>query len=305
MADLGPDITAEVVAACQANAGEVAAALSRALDTVVKLAVRSPKQIAISQLPDDFEGPGLTLAWPVGNAGVVALLPESSGLLPAWYLNPDATGKSKLGTLAQELGLLLLPEQFQPSQFHAVHLPHLGDALKCGRVADELSSLPLAIESSRGEHGALMMIWPVPQLADMLATGTVVSLEPAQDAAMAAPGGQSAFAVAAHTVRRSTGVESAAPASVEELPGYSRSLLRIRVPVTVSLATKKQRLGAILEIGQGSIVQFDKPCDEMLELEIGGHRIALGEAVKVGDKFGLRITSIVLPDERLLPLARS
>ena len=41
---------------------------------------------------------------------------------------------------------------------------------------------------------------------------------------------------------------------------------------------------------------------QMLDLEAGGHPVAHGEAVKVGDKFGLRITSVRLPDERFEPL---
>jgi flagellar motor switch protein FliN len=52
----------------------------------------------------------------------------------------------------------------------------------------------------------------------------------------------------------------------------------------------------------GTILQFDKSCEEMLELAVGNHNIACGEAVKVGDKFGLRITSIVLPDEQFHPV---
>lgn len=82
------------------------------------------------------------------------------------------------------------------------------------------------------------------------------------------------------------------------LPSYGRSLLRVRVPVMVSLAHQKQAVGKIIELVPGSIIQFSKPCDEMLELEVGGRRVALGECVKVGDKFGLRITSFIMPDER-------
>ena len=52
----------------------------------------------------------------------------------------------------------------------------------------------------------------------------------------------------------------------------------------------------------GSIIAFDKSCDEMLELEVSGHAIAEGECVKVGDKFGLRVTSLILPDEQLQSL---
>ena len=60
----------------------------------------------------------------------------------------------------------------------------------------------------------------------------------------------------------------------------------------------------IVELGAGSIIKFEKSCDEMLELEIGGSTIARGEAVKVGDKFGLRIHSMVLPGERFQKVER-
>ena len=85
---------------------------------------------------------------------------------------------------------------------------------------------------------------------------------------------------------------------LRQLPPYSRSLLKIKVPVTVTLATSKQSVRSILGLVPGSIIQFEKLCDEMLTLEVGDHRVAEGETVKVGDKFGLRLTSMVLPDER-------
>ncbi len=81
-------------------------------------------------------------------------------------------------------------------------------------------------------------------------------------------------------------------------PPFTQNLLRIRVPVMVSLAEKKQPVQSIVELVPGSIIQFDKSCEEMLALEIGGSPIAHGECVKVGDKFGLRIMSITLPAER-------
>ena len=93
--------------------------------------------------------------------------------------------------------------------------------------------------------------------------------------------------------------------SNREFPPYTRSLLRVRVAVVVTLAEKRQTLGRILEISPGQIIQFDKPCEEMLDLEAGDCQIASGEAVKVGDKFGLRITSIVPPEERFWPVKRT
>jgi flagellar motor switch protein FliN len=86
------------------------------------------------------------------------------------------------------------------------------------------------------------------------------------------------------------------------LPEYARSLLRIKVPVTVTLATSKQSIHSILELVPGAILQFDKLCDDTLSLEVGGRVLAVGEAVKVGDKFGLRLTSMVTPGERFQPV---
>ena len=73
------------------------------------------------------------------------------------------------------------------------------------------------------------------------------------------------------------------------LPTYARGLLRISVPVTVTLASQRKAIHEIIELGPGSIVKFDKTCDEPLELSVGNRIIATGEVVKVGDKFGLRI----------------
>ena len=96
--------------------------------------------------------------------------------------------------------------------------------------------------------------------------------------------------------------DAVASGGFEALPPYSRSLLRIKVPVTVTLAATRKHLGGILELVPGTILQFEKMCDEALSLEVGGHRIAEGETVKVGEKFGLRLTSIVMPAERFLPV---
>jgi flagellar motor switch protein FliN/FliY len=87
---------------------------------------------------------------------------------------------------------------------------------------------------------------------------------------------------------------------LRQLPLYARSLLKIKVPVVVTLAKAKQPVSRIIELGPGSLIQFDKPCDEMLSLEVGNQAVAVGEAVKVGDKFGLRVSSMILPDERFL-----
>jgi flagellar motor switch/type III secretory pathway protein FliN len=89
---------------------------------------------------------------------------------------------------------------------------------------------------------------------------------------------------------------------IQLLPSYARSLLKVRVPVRVILASTKLPLQRVEELGPGSIIQFRKSCDETLSLEVGGCTVAAGEAVKVGDKFGLWITSIEMPAEDFDPI---
>ncbi len=72
-----------------------------------------------------------------------------------------------------------------------------------------------------------------------------------------------------------------------------QAMLAIKTPVSVTLARKRESLDRILAFVPGSIISFDTHCDGPLTLEAGGHPIATGETIKIGDKFGLRIREIV------------
>jgi flagellar motor switch protein FliN len=86
-------------------------------------------------------------------------------------------------------------------------------------------------------------------------------------------------------------VESSDP--TKNLPSHARGVLKVRVPIRVTLASQRKSVKEIIELGPGSILTFDKTCDEPMDLMVGNRTLAQGEVVKVGDKFGLRIRSIV------------
>ena len=85
-----------------------------------------------------------------------------------------------------------------------------------------------------------------------------------------------------------------------QLPAYSRTLLKIKVPVRVVLASRKEDLKDIVEISPGSIIKFDKACDELLDLHVADQLVAECEAIKIGDKFGFRVLSMLMPEEHFL-----
>ena len=283
MSELTPELAADVVAACEAGAEEAAGALGRSLDGEFSMAVGEAGSYSADAAPAGFDGPGLAILMKFGDVGVTAFLPEASGLLPDWYAEPDPTGESKLSTLAQELSMLLVPETLMADDFQAVRVEDFGEALVAAKVAEDAALVPLELKA--GENtGQLSLIWPLAEPAGLF---PVPEEEPEEEVEAAPP-----------VEARSPGHKVSVGADdFSQLPGYSRSLLRIELPVRVVLASKKEDLKHIVELAAGSIIKFDKACDEMLHLQVGDQHVALGEAVKVGDKFGFRVSSIVLPDE--------
>ena len=69
-------------------------------------------------------------------------------------------------------------------------------------------------------------------------------------------------------------------------------ILRLEVPVIVKLAERKLSMSEVLRLGVGAIIEFAKSSDEPLELLINNKVIGVGETVKVGENFGLRITQV-------------
>jgi flagellar motor switch protein FliN/FliY len=85
----------------------------------------------------------------------------------------------------------------------------------------------------------------------------------------------------------------------ENSNGYQREVLGVRTSVAVLLAHKAVPLSLILDLVPGAMIQFNKNCDAPLVLEVGGHPLAVGEAVKVEDKFGLRVRTFNVTEEDL------
>jgi flagellar motor switch protein FliN len=286
MSELTPEIVGEVITACRSAADEIVASLSRALDgQFIGVTIGEAGTYDAQHPPEGFDGPGLAIVLQFGEVGAVALLPESCGLLPAWYSNPDPTGRSQLSTLAQELGMLLMPPTLMVDEFHGLQIGKMAETLAKAEPAAGATLVPLVLKSG-DKQGQLSLIWPLAKPGQLL-------IKPADDS----PGAARPTASA----RAATPGDSEGP-DLSKLPPYTQSLFKIRVPVSVNLASHKQSVQDIIELVPGSIIKFDKSCDELLELVVGDQPIAEGEVVKVGDKFGLRVQNMILPQERFIAI---
>ncbi len=67
-------------------------------------------------------------------------------------------------------------------------------------------------------------------------------------------------------------------------------ILKLEVPVIVQLGEKEMTLSQVMRLSPGSIIELPKSADEKLELLVNNKIIGRGDAVKVGENFGIEIT---------------
>ncbi|HEY9279629.1 MAG TPA: flagellar motor switch protein FliN [Eoetvoesiella sp.] len=76
-------------------------------------------------------------------------------------------------------------------------------------------------------------------------------------------------------------------------------IMDIPVQLSVELGRTKLTIKNILQLGQGSVVELDGLAGEPMDIFVNGYLIAQGEVVVVDDKYGIRLTDIITPSDRL------
>lgn len=103
------------------------------------------------------------------------------------------------------------------------------------------------------------------------------------------------------------------PAELDQLkpdapdPAASRELnldVVLDIPVTLSMEVGRSRINIrnLLQLNQGSVVELERAVSEPLDVFVNGTLIAHGEVVVVNDKFGIRLTDVISPAERIRKL---
>jgi flagellar motor switch protein FliN/FliY len=79
-------------------------------------------------------------------------------------------------------------------------------------------------------------------------------------------------------------------------------LLDIPLQVTVQIGGARMLIRELLQLGQGSVIELDKLAGEPMEVLVNNKLVARGEVVVVNEKFGIRLTDVVSPNQRLQQL---
>lgn len=80
-------------------------------------------------------------------------------------------------------------------------------------------------------------------------------------------------------------------------------LLDIPLEISVELGNAKIKIGDLLKLSQGSVVELNRLTDEPLDIFVNQKLMAHGEVVVVNEKFGIRLTNIISPGERVKKLS--
>jgi flagellar motor switch protein FliN len=97
---------------------------------------------------------------------------------------------------------------------------------------------------------------------------------------------------------------SATPPAAAQAGNDLNMILDIPVQLTVELGRTRIPIKHILQLAQGSVVELETLAGEPMDVLVNGFLIAQGEVVVVNDKFGIRLTDIVTPSERMRRLSK-
>ncbi|MCA9040723.1 MAG: FliM/FliN family flagellar motor switch protein [Planctomycetaceae bacterium] len=265
------------------NGDAIASGLKQCFDTNYTVEIGDPTPLPAGAERESLNEPGLLIGIRVGSSGTVVILPESFPL-PGWYREPDESQKSRLGTIGMEWSLALYPEELMAEEFTAFSFDNLNQAIDLIEPDAEAQWIPLAVTAEGAEAPfTLYLMGPVskpclnPTAAAEEAQQAAKSQAVMEGMAYADPGGQM---------------------TEEERQARMRRIMNLKVDVSVRLAEKRVELSQLVAMAPGSLILFEKTCEELLDLYVNNTPYCRGEVVKVGEHFGLKINEVGYHIER-------
>jgi flagellar motor switch protein FliN len=254
---------------CQENLAALAESLNQCFDLSVQLEAGESGCWLPDEAAAEFQGPGAVAVIAVGDQGFGVIIPR--GLpLPDWYTNPSDSEKSRLDTLAMEWGLNMLPDDLEAGQTATFAVTSGTMAIVRMQPEDWAATFDLVIRNPDGSSTAtLKLVWPL--------AAPVFE----EDAPPPIP---------RETQRAEPALHAVAPA--DHPVGRIGRLSGVPVKISVLLAEKRIPLGQMLSITPGALITFNKSCEDLLDLYVNNSLYCRGEAVKIGENFGLKINQV-------------
>lgn len=305
-----PELTVEtieqVLAALPDKLAAIGESLNQCFDTKLELSLGESLPLSAMADAPALGKPGVIVSISVGSAHLLCAITASLPL-PEWYTTPDKSQTSRLETLGMEWSMNCLPDDFTADKFGTHTVPDLLAAIRNCSPDSAAIVQPLLTAASGGTPSE--NIWLIGPVEREPVKSEATGKEPV---AKKPPVEEKAPPIAAEPTPEPAALPPVSPAIPPAPPRAApaprvnprsshrlQRLLNVPVPIVVQLAEKKIEVGQLLALGPGAIVTFDKSCEELLELHVNNQLYCRGEAVKIGEKFGLKITEVGSVRERV------
>jgi len=291
-----------VVEACCANIDRLSASLNACSDTHLHFTISPLAAFDSAICRETLEVAGVMLVYQVGEMGMVVAIPTGP-IASKTASSCDDESCTQLESLAEEWETWLLPEAWASDQRTVIAVDDLGAEIEHAAPVDwakalwlkgsadaEPASGPEVTEdgdastpeqpetgsgqseedsAATGSASDILIVWPVRNPPIPIAdTGESVEREQPD--------------VSHDAWNRDGG-------SIDCMANHSEAVRKLPVKVIVRLAEKKIPVGQLVELAPGALLMFDKPCEDLLDLFVNNQLFCRGEAVKIGEKFGLKI----------------
>jgi flagellar motor switch protein FliN/FliY len=279
----------ENVEAIFALAGESMPALSdsfnQCFDFKYRLEMGESGVWSPEELDEAFQGPGLVALFRIGEEAMVGLIPANLPL-PDWYTSPGDSQSSRLQTLSLEWSMNLIPMDLgDVDEFKTYYVDSLLTEVSQCAPADWAALLRINLFQAEDESDGQSPSAVIPVIWPLTKTPVTESAEPEPDPApQPSPSSDN-----------SSQSMSSMGANSDSNP--LNRINKLPVQAIVKLATKKIEMKQLLSICPGSLITFDKPCEDPLDMYINNQVYCQGEAVKIGENFGLKIDQVGFKQE--------
>lgn len=255
----------QILDCCRENVDSLTQAFNSCFDLQAEMSVGPLSDLDPERIPEE---PGLAVLLQLNGQGLVCLIPECPAFRD-WYRSPNASQDSRLQTLGMEWSAVMVPPVCEVSRYSTLPVDDMRAQIQIGEPASDAAVFELILSSTGGGPDRILVVAPV----------SPAHFEETQSA-------ESPESCAAEsTANPSHGQES-------RLLDRRRRLLPIPVPVVVQIASKKIDLAQLRAFSPGMLLTFNKSCESLLDVFVANRLYCRGEAVKVGENFGVKIHEV-------------
>jgi flagellar motor switch protein FliN/FliY len=284
MASITESSVEGILSACATNIVPICESLNQCFDLPLRLGTGDSLPWSEAEIPPEFDGPGIASILDVGGESVICLVPLSLPI-PDWYTSPNEGQANRLQTLAMEWSMSMLPPELEAESFRTITCDNLKQSLITGSPTEWSAMMVFPVFRTSANEGDP----PVSKILIVAPLTTAAALR--SDVAAPDLAAQSSD-VEAHDLEGDF--------EPPQMPTDYRPRLLLPMPVTISvrLADKKIEMGQLLNIAPGTLITFNKSCEDLLDMYVNNRRYCRGEAVKIGEKFGLKVNEVATEDVR-------